>query len=173
MNTSSERKILQKSLTTFWERFFWLIFFLTQSPSLVKQKSWLLLRKLRIRGNFPYSGITAHLSQDSASFYMQPFSRALQEFTLVGHTSISNGASYSQSMKTQTERSKGHQCYLLQFWCVSEFSCLELMEWRWELVLSPEVCFATSVFQHHFSLSALYLIFRCETGKTIRTVMLW
>lgn len=78
----------------------------------------------------PLQWITAHLSQDSASFYMQPFSRAMQEFTLVGHTSASNGAQYSQSMKTQTERSKGHQCYLLKFWCVSEFSCLELIELR-------------------------------------------
>lgn len=31
-------------------------------------------------------------------------------------------------------------------------------------------CFSALLY---FSCSALYLIFRCETGKTIRTVMLW
>lgn len=161
------------------EGFFGLLFFLTQFPFLVKQKSWLLLRELRMREDFPYSVITAHLSQDSASFYMQPFSRAMQEFTLVGqsdimteHSSISNGAQYSQPMKTQTERSKGHQCFLLKFWWVWEFICLELMEWRWELVLSPEVCFATSVFQHHFSPLSVHYIWSSAVRQA-RQLGLW
>lgn len=62
-------------------------------------------KRVENEGKLSLQRITAHLSQDSVYSYLQPFSRAMQEFTLVGHTSISSGAQYSQSMKTQTERS--------------------------------------------------------------------
>lgn len=112
----------------------------------------------------------------AAAFYVQPFNIVMKWFTLTENCCkrllYQKRSLIFTARDNTTERTKGHRCCLLKFWSISEFSCLKLIELRLELVLSPEVCFATSVFQHYFSLFAVHYIWSSAVRQA-RQLGLW